>query len=105
MPSSNVNLSSNTTDIAIVGGGMVGATMAALLAYLRSDWRITLIESFEFPQGDAPAYQSSYDDRSTALAHGTVELFEQMGLWAVMSQYATSIGKYTYRIVAILAAQ
>jgi 2-polyprenyl-6-methoxyphenol 4-hydroxylase len=91
MSNQHASPNSKATDIAIVGGGMVGATMAALLAYLRSDWRITLIESFEFPKGDAPAYQTSYDDRSTALAHGTVELFEQMGLWPLLSQYATSI--------------
>ena len=91
MSNQHASPNSKATDIAIVGGGMVGATMAALLAYLRSDWRITLIESFEFPQADAPAYQPSYDDRSTALAHGTVELFEQMGLWPLLSQYATSI--------------
>ncbi len=78
-------------DIVIVGGGMVGATLAALLAHLRDDWRIVLVEAFNLPVEGAPPFQPSYDDRSTALAYGSVQLLKQIGIWDSLAQYATPI--------------
>ncbi|NHO67602.1 2-octaprenyl-6-methoxyphenyl hydroxylase [Aestuariicella hydrocarbonica] len=80
-----------STDIAIVGGGMVGAALAALLAHAEPDWSITLLEAFPLPDDHAPAYQPSYDDRSTAIAHGSVLLLQQVGVWAQLREYATAI--------------
>jgi len=91
------NLSS---DIAIIGGGMVGAAQAALLAKANPDWRIVLIETFPMPaalknsQSESkplPRYQPSFDDRSTAIAHGSLLLLEQLGVWSQLHQYATPI--------------
>ena len=62
-------------DVAIVGGGMVGASLACALDGRPP--RVALIESVPFA---APA-QPSYDDRSVALAWGSRRVFEGMGLW------------------------
>jgi 2-octaprenyl-6-methoxyphenol hydroxylase len=71
-------------DVAIVGGGLVGASLACALA--GQPLRIAVIESFPF---DADA-QPSYDDRSVALAAGTRDVFETIGLW---SDIASSAGQ------------
>ena len=79
-------------DVAIVGGGMVGASLACLLAQSCSDQRIALIEAFAMPNGkpDAPL-RPSFDARSTALAQGSVEIFQQLGLWSTLAQHATPL--------------
>lgn len=79
------------TDIAIVGGGMVGAALASLFACANPGWRITLVEAFPLPAENAPVYQPSYDDRSTAIAHGSVALLEQVGVWDRLAEHATPI--------------
>lgn len=90
-PTSSPVSSTAHTDIAIVGGGMVGAALAALFARANPRWSITLLEAFALPTADAPAYQPSYDDRSTAIAWGSVQLLEQVGVWEQLAQYATPI--------------
>lgn len=77
------------TDIAIIGGGLVGASLAVALqkgAKARG-WRIRLIEPFR--PGDA--YQPSYDARSSALAFGTRQIYERLGLWSAIEQQAAPI--------------
>ena len=66
--------------ISIVGGGMVGASLALALQphATRCGWRINLIEAQ--PPADGHA-QPSFDARSTALSHGSRLLFEQLGIW------------------------
>jgi 2-octaprenyl-6-methoxyphenol hydroxylase len=63
-------------DVAIVGGGLVGASLALALAPL--PLRVALIE------GAAPdaAAQPSFDDRTTALGNGSRRVFESLGVWA-----------------------
>lgn len=84
---------SDTTqcDIAIIGGGMVGAALASLLAKANSRWSITLVEAFALPAAGAAHFQPSFDDRSTAIAYGSVELLKQVGVWSQLAQYATPI--------------
>ncbi|MDR2878114.1 MAG: 2-octaprenyl-6-methoxyphenyl hydroxylase [Chromatiales bacterium] len=72
-------------DVAIVGGGLVGASLACALG--GKGLRIALIESV--PLG-APS-QPSYDDRSVALAWGTRRIFDSMGLWASIAAQAEAI--------------
>lgn len=72
-------------DILIVGGGMVGASLAAALAPLPV--RVAVIEAFP----PASAAQPSYDDRSTAVAHGSRKIFEAMGCWQALVEAATPI--------------
>lgn len=74
-------------DILIVGGGMVGATMAYALSPL--PLRIGVIEAV--PPG--AEHQPSYDDRTIALAHGSAKVFEAMGLWPRLAQHASPIRK------------
>lgn len=84
-------------DIVIVGGGMVGASLACLLAHAQPAWSIALIESHPLAQDAAdteqPHYQASFDARSTALSRGSIEIFQQLGLWDLLQQHATSIGR------------
>lgn len=83
--------SGNSTDIAIIGGGMVGAALAALLAAACDAWQITLIETFPLPAADTPLHQPSFDARSTAIAAGSAELLQQAGVWAALQLHATAI--------------
>lgn len=62
-------------DVLIVGGGMVGASLAVALQPLKL--KIGLIEAFHF----GAAQQPSYDDRSIALAYGSSRIYQGMGLW------------------------
>ncbi len=88
----NATVNSDTldTDIAIIGGGMVGAAQAALLAQTNPQWRITLLETFPMPEGK-PSFQPSFDDRSTAIAQGSVQLLQQLGIWSQLQQHGTPI--------------
>ncbi|WP_341707941.1 2-octaprenyl-6-methoxyphenyl hydroxylase [Halopseudomonas sp.] len=69
-----------TRHISIVGGGMVGASLALALQphAARCGWRINLIEAQPPAVGQA---QPSFDARSTALSHGSRLMFEQLGIW------------------------
>ncbi len=62
-------------DIAIVGGGLVGASLAFALG--ARGWRIALIEAVPLRAAEQP----SYDDRTVALAYGSRRILETLGLW------------------------
>ncbi|WGZ93536.1 MAG: 2-octaprenyl-6-methoxyphenyl hydroxylase [Candidatus Thiothrix putei] len=62
-------------DILIVGGGMVGTSLAVALKPLKL--QVGLIEAFHFGAAEQP----SYDDRSIALAYGSSRIYQGMGLW------------------------
>jgi 2-octaprenyl-6-methoxyphenol hydroxylase len=72
-------------DVAIVGGGMVGASLA--LALRGAGVRVLLIE------GVAPASHSqpSFDDRTTALGNASRRIFESLGVWPDMAPQAAAI--------------
>ena len=76
-------------DIAIIGGGLVGASLAlALQAGARArGWRILLVEPFA-PGND---YQPSYDARSSALSQGSRLIFERLGVWPQLVERAEAI--------------
>lgn len=76
-------------DIAIVGGGLVGASLAlALQAGARQrGWRIVLVEPY--PPGEG--YQPSYDARSSALSFGSRRIYERLGVWSAIEQRAQPI--------------
>ncbi len=77
----------NDFDILIVGGGMVGATIASALSPL--PLRIGVIEAV--PLGATS--QPGYDDRAIALAHGSARVFEAMGVWPLLAKHASPINK------------
>ena len=76
-----------TYDVAIVGGGMVGATLAVALAPLKL--RIALIEAI--PHNAAA--QPSFDERTTALSNGSRRILETIGVWPALNEFATPIAK------------
>ncbi len=71
-------------DIVIVGGGLVGASLAAALA--PTSHRIALIEAQAFN-----ASGQSYDERSLALGYGSRQIYAGIGLWDDISNDATPI--------------
>lgn len=79
----------NRVNLAIIGGGLVGASLAlALQAGAKArGWKITLIEPFA--PGDT--FQPSYDARSSALSFGTRQIYERLGLWQQISRRAEPI--------------
>lgn len=78
-------------DIAIVGGGLVGATLAHALA--TQGWRVALIEAVA-PR--APA-QPSYDDRTLALSDSSCRILSGLAIWPALSDEATPIRRIIVR--------
>jgi len=72
-------------DVAIVGGGMVGASCAAALR--GSGRRVLLIEGTD-PASDA---QPSFDERTTALGNASRRIFAALGAWEAMAAEAAPI--------------
>lgn len=83
----------NEVDIAIIGGGHVGGTLAALLAASGSGWRVALLEAGSLQEQARQTATDRRDARSTALARGTVEIFRELGLWPRLEASATAIRK------------
>jgi 2-octaprenyl-6-methoxyphenol hydroxylase len=70
----------NNYDVLIVGGGMVGASMAYALVPLGLN--VAVVEAYVF---DSKASQPAYDDRSIALAYGSRLIYEGMGVWGSLA--------------------
>ncbi|MFJ3482546.1 2-octaprenyl-6-methoxyphenyl hydroxylase [Pseudomonas sp. NPDC090202] len=75
--------------LAIVGGGLVGASLALALQAGAKErgWKIVMIEPFA--PGDT--WQPSYDARSSALSFGARQIYERLGLWQQISRRAEPI--------------
>lgn len=75
--------------IAIIGGGLVGASLAlALQAGARErQWKIVLIE----PYAPGDSYQPSYDARASALSYGSQQIYQRLGLWDAIAPRAEAI--------------
>lgn len=81
-----------TADIAIIGGGMVGLTLALILAKQLPSRHICLIEAHSLPlAADAQLHQPSFDARSTAISAGSVDIFKHLGIWASLTRHITEI--------------
>lgn len=81
--------SSFETDVAIVGGGMVGVTAALLLAKKLPQLRISLLEQFPLSPTKTLS-QPSFDQRATAISAGS---FEVLGCLHLAQQLACVSGK------------
>lgn len=65
----------NNYDVIIVGGGLVGASLACALG--NSALQVAVVEAI--PPGDPG--QPSYDDRTIALAYSSRRIFDAIGVW------------------------
>ncbi len=83
----SANLTKLNCDVVIIGGGMVGATMALALSELPVS--IAVIEAFEFSHQQQP----SFDDRSLALSLGSVQILKAIDLWQELAPRAFPIEK------------
>lgn len=72
-------------DIVIVGGGMVGTSLALALAPL--GLRVAVVEAVARKETQQP----SFDERSTALSRSTQRMLEAMGLWDAVVAASTPI--------------
>jgi len=69
-------------DVIIVGGGLVGASLACALASanLKTVLKIAVIENYKFDDTQQP----SFDSRTVALSYSSKEIFNSLGLWAAI---------------------
>lgn len=74
-------------DVVIVGGGLVGASLAYALQ--SHELRVALIEAATFSSQSQP----NYDDRAIALSFGSRRVLEGMGLWPRLTSLVTPINK------------
>lgn len=72
-------------DLAIVGGGMVGASLALSLA--NTGLRIALVEAVDRQSGSQP----SYDDRTLVLNQRSCRWLQEVGLWPQVADAASAI--------------
>ncbi|NHB57832.1 ubiquinone biosynthesis protein UbiH [Acinetobacter sp. 194] len=79
-------------EVIIVGGGMVGLSLALMLA--KQNIAVKLLEAIKYPNYDdenlAP-YHSSFDARNTALSRRSVQIYNELGLWSLLQEHATPI--------------
>lgn len=81
-------------DLVIIGGGMVGASLACSLlpAVRQHGLKVAIVESHALRAANGELqYQPSYDSRSTALSYGSRNIFKQLGLWDQLSSHVTPI--------------
>ncbi len=72
-------------DVIIVGGGMVGATLALALA--NSARRIAVIEAVSIQASTQP----SYDDRGLVLSLSSQRILARLGLWDALTEFANPV--------------
>lgn len=87
-------MASESVDIAIVGGGLVGASLGCALAPLirRAGLRVAVIEAAPLGESRTADYQPSFDARASAIAQGSRRHFAALGLWPALAREATAIG-------------
>jgi 2-octaprenyl-6-methoxyphenol hydroxylase len=74
-------------DVAVAGGGMVGASLGVALEDLGV--RVALIEAVAHDSASQP----SFDERTTALSNGSRRILETLGVWPAVAPAATPIAK------------
>ena len=78
-------------DLVIVGGGMVGISLALLLAQQQSDWNVLLLEAQAYDNSDNHNNHPSFDSRSTALSWSSRKIFQAAGLWSELESHTSAI--------------
>lgn len=83
----------SVTDIAIIGAGMVGASLVHLLQpSIAQGTKVTLIERQELRwDGEFASRPPSFDGRATALSYGTQVILDKIGVWPTLAERACAI--------------
>jgi 2-octaprenyl-6-methoxyphenol hydroxylase len=77
-------------DVAIIGGGMVGASLAVALA--GSGLSTMLVEGVPHAaHAPGSTVQPSFDDRTTALGNASRRIFQALGVWERLAPEAAAI--------------
>ncbi|WP_180035395.1 MULTISPECIES: FAD-dependent monooxygenase [unclassified Acinetobacter] len=79
-------------EVIIVGGGMVGLSLALMLA--KDKIGVKLLEAIKYHNYDdanLEPYHSSFDARNSALSRRTVQIYQELGLWDALQEHATPI--------------
>jgi len=80
-------MSTDSYDILIVGGGMVGSTLACALAQQQPDLSIAILEAKQ----QAPVFTAShYHHRVSAIALSSQRIFQTLGVWEAIQQQRIS---------------
>ncbi len=80
--------------VVIVGGGMVGVSLALALERRAPALQVTLVESFPLSAPEAgfdARYTPSFDARTTALSYGSRLIYSGWGLWESLAVHAQPI--------------
>ncbi|ODS24706.1 hypothetical protein AB835_02215 [Candidatus Endobugula sertula] len=84
--------------ITIVGGGMVGISLALMLSKVFNGYQqtvsVALIEQLAFPAPPASELAilpPSFDARSTALSAGSITLLHHVSIWNLLQEHAEAI--------------
>jgi 2-octaprenyl-6-methoxyphenol hydroxylase len=72
-------------DVAVIGGGLVGASLACALSQV--DLTTAVLEKVPAREASQP----SYDDRTLALSASSCNILKALGLWPLLEPNATSI--------------
>jgi 2-octaprenyl-6-methoxyphenol hydroxylase len=75
-------------DVVIIGGGLVGASLAAALRH--TPLKVALLEAGHWSPPDA-ILPSSYDERVLALNYASQRILHSLGVWEKVSALATPI--------------
>ena len=78
-------------DLVIAGGGMAGSLLAYVLLSQNPELKLAIIEQSSAVTAEQQPAKASFDSRSIALAHGSVQLLSQWGLWQDLQQNSCSI--------------
>lgn len=78
-------MTEHASDIAVIGGGLVGSLAA--LALCRAGFTVTLVDAAAPADKTVPAF----DGRTTALSYASVRAFRRLGLWDGLAAQAGAI--------------
>ena len=78
-------------DVAIVGGGMAGASLALMLGRYCPQLSVALLEQQPLPDPRASLQLPSFDTRATAVSAGSLQIFAELGLWPALREHCAPI--------------
>ena len=87
-PSRSDSGNNRDVDVVIVGGGMVGLTLAAALGH--TGLQVVVVERRPLQLQQSGVFERGADGRASALALGTVQMFRGLGLWPAMQAMGVS---------------